>query len=111
MDTRKNNGGQGTGEEEGAMNDIEEFVRATYDDISYPITMGVLPTNEDGSLWRRTLMHPTRKDEVVGCFSWDWYVFAPGFVKECLDASKDGKNMLVAYIKDNRPCPLVILET
>jgi hypothetical protein len=90
----------------GEVNDLEEFLKATTDGYKYngppdPIKMGELPTWDDGSLRGQPLMHPARKGEVVGCYTWRDYVFTPGFVKECFEASKNGENALVAYINDN----------
>jgi hypothetical protein len=50
--------------------------------------------------------HPTREDEDVYCFyycSGTTHQFTPSFVKECFEASKDGKNALVDYLNDLSP--------
>jgi hypothetical protein len=88
------------------MSELEQFLNATMHPCKYygppdPILMGELPTYEDGRLAGHPLTHPTREGEIVGCYTWAEYVFTPGFVKECFEASKDGENALVAYINDN----------
>jgi hypothetical protein len=46
------------------------------------------------------LTHPRRKREVVATQDDRKTTFSASFVKECLDASKDGENELLNYLYD-----------
>jgi len=91
------------------MNDVEIYFQATMGDHLASVSrMGAL--SKRGTKY---LKHPTRKGEQVGwygasgeCGYFVWE-FTPSFVKECLEASKNGRNALSDYISmiENRYFP------
>lgn len=87
------------------MDDLAGYLEATAEEmpgyISGVALVGDAPSawNDDGCL----LMHPTRKGEVVGHrLFWD-YEFTTSFARECMDASKDGENLLIQFMVKHFP--------
>jgi len=94
------------------MNELESYLQATLEttegnDWNDCIHVVSRLTIGDQSTWRTRkdwlLKHPTRKGEVVGCIMRpnEWFEFTASFVRECFEASKDGKNQLIGFINSN----------
>jgi hypothetical protein len=86
------------------MNDIEKFFYDTMVEKYGPkaIEPGFCGMGDlDMEYLDSKSMHPTRKDEAVYCHcgvSCNIHQFTSSFVKECFEASKDGKNALEDFL-------------
>ena len=83
------------------MNELEIYLQATMEDQEF--CGGTCLAIGDPSDWDcdddEFIMHPTRKDEVVGRVCWDMVCeLTSSFVVECLDASKSNENPLVEIV-------------
>jgi len=86
------------------MDDLEKYLRDTSAELCPArVTMGDPSTwDPDGSF---VYMHPTREGEMAARYLHfvDGFELAPGFARECFEASKNGINPLIQFARSHYP--------